>query len=71
MVKSILGLGRCDRSSEEELRPRERPPDLSVLVFRAIAFYLISRCRVCRRRKGLNFFSSTFSVLSFLFRVVM
>src|SRR5262249_4927163 len=33
--------------------------------------YLISRCSVWRRRNGLYFFSSTFSVWSFLLRVVM
>jgi hypothetical protein len=39
MVKSILGLGRRERISLEELRLRLRPLALrSVLVFRAIGF---------------------------------
>lgn len=33
--------------------------------------YLISRCKVRRRRKGLYFFFSTFSVCCFLFREVI
>src|SRR6266850_7961291 len=69
-VKSILGFGRGVRiSTNEPLRPPRRS-GLSGRVLRGIN-YLISRWSVCRRKAGLYFLSSSFSVFSFLLRVVV
>src|SRR5947209_13771302 len=73
-VKSILGLGRGVRfSMDADLPPRPLLASrFSVWVLRGIrVLYLISRWRVRRRRAGLYFLISCFSVVVFLFRVVV
>src|SRR5262245_31192224 len=77
----VLVLQRVHRKIDLWLRPRRAgfrgaaaPSSISIGpidIGLAWHSYLISRCKVWRRRKGLYFLSSTLSVCNFLLRVVV